>query len=146
MLGRPDPTHELGPCFMLGGRHLAGRLTEGLLLFLAAPAQAQYAQDSLFLDLEHVFELEYATDWSPLAHVDQVSTPTMLMTGTADYRTPMSESEQFYQALKLRVVETALVRVLGASHGIGARPSQMAAKPAHVLEWFQRRRRPSPCE
>jgi acylaminoacyl-peptidase len=75
---------------------------------------------------------------SPLAYVDQVSTPTMLMTGTEDYRTPMSESEQFYQALKLRQVETALVRVKGASHGIAARPSHLAAKAAHVLEWFQR--------
>lgn len=75
---------------------------------------------------------------SPLSYVDQVSTPTMLLTGTEDYRTPMSESEQFYQALKLREVETALVRVPGASHGIGARPSHLAAKAAHVLEWFER--------
>jgi acylaminoacyl-peptidase len=80
---------------------------------------------------------------SPLAYVDQVSTPTMLMTGTEDYRTPMSESEQFYQALKLRKVETALVRVPGASHGIAARPSHLAAKAAHVLEWFQRHGGPS---
>jgi len=75
---------------------------------------------------------------SPLAHVDGVSTPTMLITGTEDYRTPMSESEQFYQALKLRGVEAALVRVPGASHHIAARPSQLAAKAAHVLEWFRR--------
>jgi len=75
---------------------------------------------------------------SPLSYVDQVSTPTMLLTGTEDYRTPMSESEQFYQALKLREVEAALVRVPGASHGIAARPSHLAAKAAHVLEWFRR--------
>jgi acylaminoacyl-peptidase len=75
---------------------------------------------------------------SPIAHVDNVTTPTMLMTGTEDYRTPMSEAEQFYQALKLREVEAALVRVPGAAHGIAARPSQLAAKAAHVLEWFRR--------
>ncbi|MFP4229159.1 MAG: S9 family peptidase [Salinivenus sp.] len=81
---------------------------------------------------------EHYMDRSPLSYVDQVSTPTMLLTGTEDYRTPMSESEQFYQALKLREVEAALVRVPGASHGIAARPSHLAAKAAHVLEWFER--------
>jgi len=77
-------------------------------------------------------------DRSPISYVDQVTTPTMLLTGTDDYRTPMSESEQFYQALKLREVESALVRIPGASHGIAARPRQLMAKVAHVLEWFQR--------
>ncbi|WP_103026927.1 alpha/beta hydrolase family protein [Salinibacter altiplanensis] len=81
---------------------------------------------------------EHYMDRSPLSYVDDVTTPTMLMTGTEDYRTPMSESEQFYQALKLQEVETALVRVPGASHGIAARPSRLAAKAAHVLEWFRR--------
>lgn len=81
---------------------------------------------------------EHYMERSPIKYVDQVSTPTMLLTGTEDYRTPMSESEQFYQALKLEGVETALVRVPGASHGITARPSHLAAKAAHVLEWFER--------
>jgi len=74
---------------------------------------------------------------SPLSLVGNVSTPTMLMTGEVDYRTPISESEQFYQALKLRKVDTALVRVPDASHGIAARPSHLIAKVAHVLRWFE---------
>lgn len=88
--------------------------------------------------------LDHYMQRSPLSYVDRVTTPTMLLTGTEDYRTPMSESEQFYQALKLEQVETALVRVPGASHGIASRPSQLAAKAAHVLEWFQRHGGPSP--
>jgi acylaminoacyl-peptidase len=75
---------------------------------------------------------------SPLNFVDRVSTPTMLLTGEEDHRTPISESEQFYQALKLLGVDAALVRVPGASHGIAARPSQLLAKVAHVLAWFER--------
>ena len=75
---------------------------------------------------------------SPLSYVGNVTTPTMLLTGEVDYRTPMSESEQFYQALKLREVDTALVRIPGASHGIARRPSQLIAKVAHVLGWFER--------
>ncbi|WP_208427325.1 prolyl oligopeptidase family serine peptidase [Salinibacter sp.] len=87
---------------------------------------------------------EHYMDRSPLSYVDHVTTPTMLLTGANDYRTPMSESEQFYQALKLQEVETALVRVPGASHSIAARPSHLAAKAAHVLEWFRRHGGPTP--
>lgn len=74
---------------------------------------------------------------SPLSLVGNVKTPTMLLTGEVDYRTPISESEQFYQALKLRQIDTALVRVPGASHGIAARPSHLIAKVAYILQWFE---------
>ncbi len=75
---------------------------------------------------------------SPLSLVGNVTTPTMLLTGEVDYRTPISESEQFYQALKLRRIDAALVRIPGASHGITARPSQLIAKVANILAWFER--------
>lgn len=74
---------------------------------------------------------------SPIAYVGKVSTPTMLMTGEMDYRTPSSEAEQFYEALKLRKVDTAMVRVPGASHDISARPSHLIAKVQYILAWFQ---------
>lgn len=74
---------------------------------------------------------------SPLSLVGNVNTPTMLMTGEVDYRTPISEAEQYYQALKLRKIDTVLVRVPGSSHDIGARPSQMIAKCAYILKWFE---------
>ena len=66
----------------------------------------------------------------------------MLMTGEEDYRTPISESEQYYQALKLRKVDTALVRIPEASHAIIVRPSQLVAKVAHILEWLRKYRTP----
>ncbi|HEX3949222.1 MAG TPA: S9 family peptidase [Steroidobacteraceae bacterium] len=74
---------------------------------------------------------------SPLAYVGNVKTPTMLMTGEVDYRTPSSEAEQFYQALKLRKIDTALVRVPNASHDISARPSLLIDKAAYILAWFK---------
>jgi acylaminoacyl-peptidase len=74
---------------------------------------------------------------SPLAYVGSVQTPTMLMTGEVDYRTPSSEAEQFYEALKLRKIDTALVRVPNASHDISARPSLLIDKVAYVLAWFR---------
>jgi acylaminoacyl-peptidase len=77
---------------------------------------------------------------SPLSFVGNVKTPTMMMTGEQDYRTPISEAEQFYTALRLRKVDTALVRVPGASHDIGVRPSQLIAKVSYILAWFDKHR------
>jgi acylaminoacyl-peptidase len=88
---------------------------------------------------------EYARR-SPLSLVGNVKTPTMVLTGEEDYRTPMSESEQYYQALRLRKVPTALVRVPGAGHGLDSRPSQLATKVAHVLAWFERHGQDAPRE
>lgn len=78
---------------------------------------------------------------SPLSLVGNVVTPTLVVVGEEDYRTPVSEAEQYYQALQLRGVPTALVKVPGASHGgIAARPSQSAAKASAILAWFDRYR------
>ncbi len=84
--------------------------------------------------------LEHYMERSPIHHVGNVKTPTMLITGEVDYRTPMSESEQFYQALKIQNVPSALVRIPEASHGIAARPSHMISKVQHILAWFGRYR------
>ncbi len=74
---------------------------------------------------------------SPISLAGKIATPTMILTGEDDHRTPMSESEQLYQALKLRQVDTLLVRIPGSSHNIAARPSNMMAKAACVLKWFE---------
>ena len=61
----------------------------------------------------------------------------MLLTGESDYRTPIGESEQFYLALKLCKVDTAMVRAPEASHGIASRPSNLIAKVVNILGWFK---------
>ena len=75
---------------------------------------------------------------SPLSYVSNITTPTMLLTGEQDFRTPIAETEQFYAALKLENVETAMVRIPGASHGIANRPSNLVAKIASILAWFEK--------
>lgn len=84
--------------------------------------------------------LEHYMKRSPLHYVGNVTTPTMLLTGEADFRTPISETEQFYQALKLLKIDTAMVRIPDASHGITRRPSNLIAKVAHILVWFEKYR------
>ncbi|HUI58749.1 MAG TPA: S9 family peptidase [Steroidobacteraceae bacterium] len=78
---------------------------------------------------------------SPLSLVGNVTTPTMVMVGAEDFRTPVSDSEQYYEALQLRGIPTALVKVPGASHGgLAARPSQSAAEVSAIIAWFDRYR------
>jgi len=75
---------------------------------------------------------------SPISYVGNVKTPTMVLTGEKDYRTPMAESEQFYAGLKLNKVETMLVRIPNASHGIASKPSNLIAKVNAIIAWFEK--------
>lgn len=81
---------------------------------------------------------DHYMDRSPISLVGNVTTPTMLLTGEQDYRTPMSETEQYYSALKLQKVESVMVRIPGSGHGIASRPSNLMSKVAHILEWFEK--------
>lgn len=75
---------------------------------------------------------------SPLSLVGNVKTPTLVVVGDEDYRTPVSESEQYYSALQLRGVPTALVKIPGVGHSLAVRPSQNAARISAILTWFDR--------
>ncbi len=85
--------------------------------------------------------VEHYEKRSLLSVVKNVKTPTIIITGEQDYRTPMSESEQYYMALKLRGVEAVLVRFPEASHGIFARPSQHLSKMLHIIAWFDQHKK-----
>lgn len=78
--------------------------------------------------------------FSPLSLVGNIETPTMVMVGMNDLRTPPSEAKQLYHALKLRKKETVFVEIPAASHGIANRPSNLIAKIAHTLAWFDKYR------
>lgn len=73
---------------------------------------------------------------SVVSYVDKVTTPTLLATGEEDYRTPISEAEQYYEALKLRKIEAVLVRFPGEPHGLSSKPSHQVAKIVYVADWF----------
>ncbi|PHN05160.1 alpha/beta hydrolase family protein [Flavilitoribacter nigricans] len=75
---------------------------------------------------------------SPLSLAGNVKTPTMLLTGEQDYRTPISETEQYYAALKLNKVDAAMVRIQDSGHGIANKPSNLMNKVAYVLGWFDK--------
>jgi dipeptidyl aminopeptidase/acylaminoacyl peptidase len=75
---------------------------------------------------------------SPLKFVGNVKTPTLLITGELDLRTPIGQTEEYYQALKLRHVDTAMVRVPDEYHGAGLRhPSNTMRRILYVEQWFK---------
>ncbi|MEK6152630.1 S9 family peptidase [Flavobacteriaceae bacterium 3-367] len=80
--------------------------------------------------------------FSPISLVGNIETPTMVMVGMNDLRTPPSEAKQLYHALKLRKIETVLVEIPGASHGIASKPSNLISKVAHTLAWLEKYRQP----
>jgi dipeptidyl aminopeptidase/acylaminoacyl peptidase len=75
---------------------------------------------------------------SPLMYVGNVKTPTMLMTGVNDLRTPISQTEEFYEALKLRQVPTAMIRFNDEWHGTSSKPSNYLRTQLYLKSWFQR--------
>ena len=75
---------------------------------------------------------------SPLMYVGNVTTPTMLMTGENDLRTPISQTEEFYQALKFRKVPTAMVRFKQEWHGTSSKPSNFMRTQLYLRSWFER--------
>ena len=84
--------------------------------------------------------IETYMKFSPISLVGNVETPTLVMVGMEDRRTPPSEAKQYYGALKIRKIPTALVELPGAYHGIANRPSQLIAKVDNILAWFEKYR------
>jgi dipeptidyl aminopeptidase/acylaminoacyl peptidase len=78
---------------------------------------------------------------SPLTYVGNVKTPTMLMTGVNDLRTPMPQTEQFYSALKLRKVPTAMLRFVDEWHGTTSKPSNFMRTQLYLRYWFDKHKR-----
>ncbi len=75
---------------------------------------------------------------SPLMYVGNVKTPTMLMTGVNDLRTPMPQTEEFYEALKIMRVPTAMVRFNNEWHGTSSTPSNFLRSQAFLRSWFEK--------
>lgn len=82
--------------------------------------------------------VEHYMKRSPISYVKNVKTPTMILTGENDYRTPIAEIEQYYTALKLNKVETVMVRIQESGHEIQDKPSNQINKIAYTLGWFDK--------
>jgi len=73
---------------------------------------------------------------STIMHVGKVKTPTLLMTGTKDLRTPLGEAEEYFAALKVRGVPTRLVPMVNEYHGTRSIPSNYLRTSLMMRKWF----------
>ncbi len=83
---------------------------------------------------------EDPSDW--LAHssvmtVGKVTTPTLLMTGVLDRRTPMPQTEEYYAALKVKGVPARLLQFNEEYHGTGSKPSNYIRTQLYMMSWFK---------
>jgi len=81
---------------------------------------------------------------SPLMYVGHVKTPTLLMTGVLDMRTPMPQTEEYYTALKLRGIDTKLLRFEDEYHGTTSKPSNFMRTVLYMDSWYKQHRRDQP--
>jgi dipeptidyl aminopeptidase/acylaminoacyl peptidase len=75
---------------------------------------------------------------SSLMYVGNVKTPTMLMTGVLDQRTPMPQTEEYYSALKMRGIPAVLLRFENEWHGTGSRPSNWMRTQLYMMSWYRK--------
>jgi dipeptidyl aminopeptidase/acylaminoacyl peptidase len=75
---------------------------------------------------------------SPLMYVGNVKTPTMLMCGENDLRTPISQTEEYYQALKMNKVPTVMIRFNDEFHGTSSKPSNFLRTFGYLNAWFEK--------
>jgi len=104
---------------------------------------AGYGTDQYIRD----YEMEIGRPWEhldvwmknsyPFYHVDRIVTPTLFLAGDKDFNVPLLNSEQMYQALKSRGVDTELVIYPGQFHGL-KRPSFLRDRFQRYLDWYAR--------
>jgi dipeptidyl aminopeptidase/acylaminoacyl peptidase len=75
---------------------------------------------------------------SSVMSVGKVTTPTLLMTGVLDRRTPMPQTEEYYAALKVRGVPVRLLQFEGEYHGTASKPSNFIRTQLYMMSWFKR--------
>ena len=107
-------------------------LTEALAADIAPSVWRHWIREDPWENPQAYWEL------SPISLVGNVVTPTLVMVGEQDWRTPTWEAEQFYTALKLRGIDSALIRVPESPHYIAGRPSRLIAKTDNIMGWFEK--------
>jgi dipeptidyl aminopeptidase/acylaminoacyl peptidase len=104
--------------------------------------RANYGHDHYQLQ----WEIEFGLPWenieaweaiNPFNNMGKITTPTLVLGGQVDWNVPIQNSEQLYQALKRRGIDTQLIVYPDEHHGI-RRPSFQRDRYNRYLDWFKR--------
>ncbi|MFQ5864323.1 MAG: alpha/beta fold hydrolase [bacterium] len=96
-----------------------------------------YEEAMVHWDLWCYDEPELCWDRSPLAHVNNANTPTLIVHGEKDLRVPVSQGWELYTALKIKGVPTEFVVYPREPHGLRERAHQLDVLQ-RSLDWFDR--------
>ena len=77
---------------------------------------------------------------SPLKHIGNAKTPTLVIHSEQDMRCPIEQGEQIFVALKRLGVDTEMVRYPDTSHGLSriGRTDRRVSRLGHMLRWFDK--------
>ncbi len=104
----------------------------------AGTADGGYTHSALWMKTLPWDNPQQLIEHSPIFFAKNFKTPTMVITGEADRRTPIAESEELYFALKAQKVPSVLVRVPDESHGIHGHESHYIAKIEYIMAWLDK--------
>lgn len=74
---------------------------------------------------------------SPIAHIKNANTPTLIIHGAADPRVPIGQSQELYTALKWKGVPVEFVTYPREGHGVAEKAHQYDFM-TRVLAWFEK--------
>jgi acylaminoacyl-peptidase len=104
----------------------------------AGTADGGYTHSALWMKTLPWDNPQQLMEHSPIYYAKNFKTPTMVITGESDRRTPIAESEELYFALKAQKIPAVLVRVPEEFHGIRGRNSHYIEKIEYILAWMEK--------
>ena len=77
---------------------------------------------------------------SPIAYIDHIHTPLLIIHSDEDYRCALEQAEQMFAALRWRGKPVELVIFEGENHGLsrGGRPGNRIERQHRILGWFKK--------
>ena len=152
-----DPALDADQVGVMGGSYggyLTAWLTTRTDRFAAAVVERGFLDPVSFVgssDIGWFFGLEYLGDGdteedrarvaaqSPMAHVAQVTTPTLVIHSEQDWRCPVEQGQRWFVELKRRGVEAELLLFPGEGHELtrSGRPQHRLVRLEHVLAWWE---------
>jgi dipeptidyl aminopeptidase/acylaminoacyl peptidase len=104
----------------------------------AGTADGGYTHSALWMKTFPWENPQQFIEHSPIFYAKNFKTPTMVITGESDRRTPIAESEELYFALKAQKVPAVLVRVPREFHGIHVYDSHYIDKIEYIMAWMEK--------
>lgn len=100
----------------------------------------EFVNDQMSTDNLHSDDIDKLWFHSPLRYVNNVTTPTLFLHSDHDFRCPIPDAYQMFQALKLRNVPTKLVVFQGSNHDLSRKgaPNRRIKRLEETLNWFDK--------